>query len=504
MIKGTKNSTYCARLVRIMIFGAAMVWHPFSLLDAQQSSTVSNTEAFHRIVADIQARRYAEALAQSNIALRTSPQDYRIWTLRGMAYSGLENVSSALSSFEGALKIAPSYLPALESAAQLKYNQGDDSARPFLLRVLAQRPDDPTTHAMLGVLDYKKSDCSAAVSHFQQAGESIAAQPAALADYGRCLAILKRFQEAIPIFSQSLVLDSSQPSTRYDLALCQWNANRTQEALSTLQPLLETDQIDERVLLLAAAIYESANETQRAIDLLRKGILSNPKNAEAYLQFAYLSYEHGSPKISIDLLNTGLTQLPGDARLYLVRGVMYCQLGEFTKAMDDFQTANHLDPKLSFVDVAMGIVESQAHKSAESIAQFRAAAKKHPDQAFTQYLLAEALAQQEKSSLPEAIAAASRAVRLDPKLVSAQDLLAGIYLQEGRKQLAIEHSEAALAADPRDQQALYHLILALRNTERKGEIPALMKRMNELREEKNSLDAPKKRVHQLYETPEAK
>jgi tetratricopeptide (TPR) repeat protein len=251
-------------------------------------------------------------------------------------------------------------------------------------------------------------------------------------------------------------------------------------------------------------VYESLGDTQNAIDFLRKAILANPKNPDAYLQFAQLMYEHGSPKIGIDFLNAGLTQLPQEARLYLVRGVLLCQLGDFTKAFDDFQAANRFDPKLSYVEAAKGIVESQVHRPTEALAQFRAAAKEHPNEALTQYLLAEALSQQEKPDVAEEISSATRAFQLDPKMVAAQDLLAGIYLQEGQKQQAIDHSEAALAVDPNDQQALYHLILALRETERKAEIPALMKRMTELRQTERSEKSPQKRLHQLYEFPDAK
>ena len=181
---------------------------------------------------------------------------------------------------------------------------------------------------------------------------------------------------------------------------------------------------------------------------------------QAYLQFAELTYDHGSPKIGIDFLNAGIAQLPHEARLYLVRGVLLCQLGEFTKASDDFQAANRIDPGLSYVDVAQGIVESQVHKPAEALAQFRAAAKEHPDEALTQYLLAEAVSQQEKPNTAEEISAARRAVQLDPKLVAAHDLLAGMYLQQGDKHQAVAQSEASLAVDSKDQQALYHLILA--------------------------------------------
>ena len=471
---------------------------------AQQTDAPPKDGTFRHAVASIQQGDFARALTLTSTALHSDPNDYRIWTLRGMAYSGLQKEAQAQIAFEHALKIAPFYLPALEAEAQLKYRQGDDSARPLLSRVLTLLPNDSTSHAMLAVLDYRKRNCSDAISHFERASGSISSQPDILAMYGKCLAKQSRYEEAIPVFEKALALDSTKQGDRYNLAFCQWSVGRSADALATLQPLVAVDQSDGMVFELAAGIYESTGESQNAIDLLRRAILANPRDPNAYLQFAELTYEHGSPKIGIDFLNAGLTQLPQDARLYLVRGVLLCQLGEFTKAFDDFQAANRLDPGLSYVDVAKGIVESQVHKPEEALETFRLAAKEHPNEALTQYLLAEALSQQEKPNVAEEISAATRAVQLDPKLVAAQDLMAGIYLQEGDKQRTIAHSEAALAVDPQDQQALYHLILALRETERKGEIPALMKRMSELRRAEGAENAPQKRLHQLFEAPDAK
>jgi tetratricopeptide (TPR) repeat protein len=498
MIQALKKLRVIPSLAQLLL-GAAILCAPLGRLDAQRTGAASQDELLRRIVSDVQHGNFEAALSSSGVALRAAPKDYRIWTLRGMAYSGLQNKPSSLTAFQHALKIAPYYLPALEGAAQLEYQQGDESARPLLLRILSLRPIDPTTHGMLAILDYKKNDCSSAVSHFQQASASVSSQPDGLAMYGRCLAILERFQEAIPIFEQALSLDPSRQSVRYSLALCQWNSGNATDALASLRPLIASESGDERVLELAAGIYESTGETQQAIDMLRKAILANPKKPDAYVQFAYLTYEHGSPKIGIDFLNAGLTQLPQEPELYLVRGILLCQFGEYTKAFDDFETANRLDPSLSYAKVAKGIVQSQAHKSAEALAEFRVAAREHPNEALTQYLLAEAISQQDKPDIAEAIRAADRAIQLDPKLVAAEDLIAGIYLQEGDKQRAIEYSEAALKADPRDQQALYHLILALRKTERKTEIPALMKRLSELRAADGPEDAPQKRLHQLYE-----
>ncbi len=455
-----------------------------------------------RISDALRSRNFTQALTLSKAALAQWPNDYRIWTLRGMAAAGTGALTPALSAYQHALRISPTYLPALEGAAQSEFQMDQDAAGSLILRVLAQRPDDPTSHAMLGVLDYRKKNCADAVTHFRLATAVIAAQADVLTEFGACLTVQKQDQEAISVFAQALGLDPSSRQARYNLALAQWNAHHAEEALATLKPLIEATPVDEDGSTLAAEIFESRGDTERAIELLRKVILANPKHVEAYLQFAALSYDHASPQVGIDILNAGLTQLPNEPKLYLVRGVLLTQLGEFARAADDFEAANRIDPQLSFLGVAEGLVKSQQHKSAEALAEFRAAVKAHPNEAYAQYLLAEALQEEGKPEgspeYREEVDAANRAVKLDPGLVAAHDLLSAVYLENGRPDLAAQQCRAALALEANDQQAVYHLIVALRNSEQKDQIPALLKRLIALRANDKS-DQTTKRRYRLSE-----
>jgi len=449
---------------------------------------------------------FAQAEELAKAALAAHPEDYRVWTLRGMASAGQGNLRSALSCYEHALKLAPAYLPALEGTAQTAFQLHDAGARPALLKILAQRPDDPTSNAMLAVLDARAHNCDDAVRHFQKAGSAIASQSEALTEYGMCLSVLQRTDEAVGPFADALALDPARPDARYNLALAQWNARQADESLKTLQPSLVAASPNADALALAADIQESRNESAQAVDLLRKAILADPKGVEAYLQFAMLSYDHASPQVGIDILNAGLTQLPNEPRLYLVRGVLLTQLGEFSRASSDFEAANRIDPQLHFLRAAQGIVQSQQHDAPKAIASFRAAVKAHPDEAYAHYLLAEALQGEGKPEgspeFTEEVREAERALQLEPRLVAAHDLLGALYIEFGHVPEAIEQSRAALAVDPADQQAVYHLILALRKTGDKNELPGLVKKLMELQRDSKSM-SPAGKKFRLYEVPAA-
>jgi tetratricopeptide (TPR) repeat protein len=457
-----------------------------------------------RITRSLHNQNFDDALRDCDAALKKTPKDKRIWALRGIAYAGRGEPLAALDSYRHALGLDPAYLPALEGAAQIEYQQRSARAKPLILRVLAQLPNDPTSHAMLAFLEYAAKDCADAVPHFEKGGEVLAKQPIALAAYGACLAQAGQYNQAIPLFQQALGTEPSIEGIRFNLALAQWKAKQPQAALLTLQPVIEAGKGRGDALLLAADIYESTNDTPHAVELLRKAILSDPKNVDAYLDFANLSYDHASMQVGIDILNDGIGQLPNEARLYLVRGILYTQLGKFDEAAEDFETANRLDPKLSVLGAVQGLAASQQHKSVEARTAFRAAARAHPKDALTQYLLAEALSQesphQGSSDYAEELVAAKRACDLDPSMVAAHDLLATIYLRDGHTSLAIEQSNAALAVDPKDQQAIFHLVLGLRKTGQKDQISALLKRLAALRNATQS-EATQSKRYQLQEIP---
>src|SRR6185437_13303308 len=178
---------------------------------------------------------------------------------------------------------------------------------------------------------------------------------------------------------------------------------------------------------------------------------------------------------------------PDSARLYVARGVLKVQLSHSDAAIEDFDHAHRLDPKLSFAVDAIGIMQSQQHQNAQSLALFESQAKLHSDDALVQYLLAEQLSQStdnaEDSGLVAAIAAAKRATNLDPNYKAAHDLLAVLYIRAKQPKLAIQQAELALALDPNDQVALYQEIMARRRSGDTSKIEALTARLNEIRKE---------------------
>jgi tetratricopeptide (TPR) repeat protein len=339
---------------------------------------------------------------------------------------------------------------------------------------------------MLAVLEYQKGDCGAAVVHFKKAARLFDSQLAALNAYGTCLVKLRQFDDAIGIFEKALALAPQDRRQRQVLASVQLMAHKPELAVATLDPLL-TGTPDAQALELASSAYEDAHQTEKAVSSLREAILLEPQNVNLYVNFAVLSATHQSFDVGINVVNEGINLQPRAAPLYFARGVLLVQLAEYDKAQADFDKAYDLDPSQSLSIAAQGLAAAQRNDLDQALNGVQTKLARRPGDPILLYMQADILTQQgAEPGSPEfvkAMRSAKKAVEIRPTLGPARSVLAKLYLQSGQYQEAATECRKALEIDPKDQSAVYHLIQALRKTDRKSEIPGLLKSLASLRQQ---------------------
>jgi tetratricopeptide (TPR) repeat protein len=204
------------------------------------------------------------------------------------------------------------------------------------------------------------------------------------------------------------------------------------------------------------------------------------------------------------MIDAGLKAEPKAAPLYVARGILYVQLAQYDNAEADFEKADELDPRRAIASAAEGLAAVQKNDPDRALATVRAKLAKAPNDAFLLYLQADILAQKGpepgSAEFREAMTSAKKAVTLRPSLGDAHDILAKLYIQAGQNERAIQQCRKALKIDPDDQTALYHLIQVLRKSGRKDDLPELLKRLAELREESTKKEAE----HNRYKLVEEK
>ncbi len=439
------------------------------------------------ITSALRVRDYDKAVELSRAALRGSPNNAQLWTLQGIALASKGDNKEALTAFQRALKIAPDTIAALAGAAQIEYQAGNAAAVPLLNHLVQLRPEEPTAHAMLAVMEYRRGNCVAAAPHFAKAGELLDSQLDALHAYATCLVRLKRMDEAVTTFQRALALRPDDPREHLVLASIQLMAHKPQDAIATLQPLLASSGVDADTLQLASTAYEDAGDTPQAVSTLRQALLLAPRNVSLYLDFANICFTHESFQVGIDVLTEGLLLQPKSDDLYVARGVLYVQLAQYDKAEADFEKAYELNPNQSLSTAAQGLAAVQANDLDHALESVQTKLARKPNDPLLLYLQADVLSQKGADpGTPEfqmAMQSAKKAVALQPTLAAARGVLAKLYMQTGQYHEAIEQCRKALAIDPKDQTAVYRLIQALRKTGEKKEIPELLQRLAQLRED---------------------
>ncbi len=439
------------------------------------------------ITSALRNKEFEKALELLRPALRSSPENATLWAMQGTAYAGEGHKKEALASFHKALKISPDYLPALEGAIQIDYEDGNAAAIPLLQRVLGHRPRDSTSHAMLAVLQYQQGNCADAVGHFEKAGALFDTQIEGLHAYAMCLIKLKQPDRAAMVFQRALALNPQDHTERRLLASVQLMAHQPQGALDTLAPLLPSNSADAEALALASKAHEDLKDTPAAVNTLRQAILLDPANVNLYVDFANLCYAHDSFQVGINVVSDGIGLHPKAAPLYFARGVLYVQLAQYEKGQADFEKAYELDPSQSLSSAAQGLAAAQENDLDRALAKVQAGLAQKPNDAMLLYLQADILAERgAQPGTPEfetALRSSQQAIALQPTLGGPRGVLAALYLQAGQYKEAIEQCRKALEIDPKDRTAVYHLIQALRKTGNNSEIPDLLKRLALLRQQ---------------------
>jgi predicted Zn-dependent protease len=218
-------------------------------------------------------------------------------------------------------------LPALEGAAQIAYATRSPAAPDLLHRILLQRPEDQTSHAMLGSLSFQHGDCPAAIDHFDHSLALVQKSVEAQRELGACLLGAGRTSKGRRSISPHC---RARPEREESAAarICAMEVERFRCALAHLQPLLTSSATGSKPFSLAAQIAEEKGDTPRAVEWLRTAIVKDPADTANYLLFATISFNHASYQVGIDVVDSGIQQSPDAAKLYLARGVLQVQLSQ--------------------------------------------------------------------------------------------------------------------------------------------------------------------------------
>jgi len=411
------------------------------------------------LLSDLGNHRYAEAVSLANHDLQRRPGDPWLLTMRGLALDAMGKTGEGLASYQEALRTKPDYLPALKGAAQLTYRQHDARASLYLQRLLAIDPKESAAHAMMGVLEFERHDCHAAIRQFQASGDVVLTREVSATEYASCLMREQQTGTAVEALHRARSYFPQSRTLRYDLGLAQMQNGDTPGALATLAP--EPDD-DAGLLNLRASVEARTGDLNAAFFDLRHAVEMEPRDPRNYVDMALLCLDHDQYQRAADVMSTGIQYLPQNASFYAIRGIAYAELSRYDEAEKDFSRSAALDPKSAFGQLAHNILNVERSQPEQAKATLEKQVRDRPSDAVTNTLLADLLLQQGATpgqpEWDEAKAAVSRALRTRPDSVDALNLQGQIELEEGRLEAAAGTLEHARRLNPDNPATLNRLL----------------------------------------------
>jgi tetratricopeptide (TPR) repeat protein len=445
------------------------------VLLASPAYSENYSEARNAVAGAVSAHQNAEALRLLEPLLKAHPQDPSLWTLRGMALDTPEQTKESIDSFDKALSIDKSYLPALKGASQTAYLRGDPRASQYVQRLLAVAPANEVANAMAAAIAYDASDCGESIHYFERSGDEVIKNSVALAEFADCLSRQERWAQASQVLARGLPMHPGSVQMRFNLALAQMRDHHPDDAIQVLEPLVGAK--DSQLLNLLASAYAQTNRPDDASRTLQDAIMISPMDEANYLDLAILCLEHNQENRSVVAASAGISKIPNAATLYLIRGVAYAQIADYENAEKDFTVAARIDPNQSHSTIAMSMLYSDRNQIDKEKALLVQQLKTTPNDAVANYLMADILiregAEPGQPQFEEARTDLARSLATQPDSAEAQILMGTLYQQEEELPEALDHFNLALKVEPDNRSALDHEMMLLRKLHRNSEAAAV-------------------------------
>jgi tetratricopeptide (TPR) repeat protein len=336
---------------------------------------------------------------------------------------------------------------------------------------VAENPRDVLLKSRLAKVLLDRGDTDEAMSTFQ----SILAGGAdndTLADCGRTLVRHEQYQLATGFLQRV-------PNPGLDLIIALLHTAGPEAALEKLDNVLDS-QRDGDYYLLRAQVLDSAGKPGEAADSLNRGIRSSPTRADMYVQAAEFLIKHGHSEQAADMLEQATCLVPNAAELWMDRALVLALVKRYDEALKVLAQIESRWPEWSLPYLVNGILLEKQLKPAEARQMLDRAISLGSGQADAYYYKALVITETDPKDITEAHDAISQAIALNPE-DAAMRTLAGKILLDGKDyKRAVEQLEMAVRLQPtlvRAHDLLRTAYLALGNHDKAAEQVAQIKQI---------------------------
>jgi len=412
-------------------------------------------------------KRYDEAEGFYQQALKLDPHSAALLNNLGNHYLEKGETERAQAAYVKVVAIDPGHPNANVHLAQMSVaaKRGDAALRYLDHLPPADRstPAVELLRAQALNLAGQRAPAEALVERVeQQAGSDPHVSFAA----GMILAGWQRYADAENAFTRALDAAPSNFDILYNLGLAATRAGHLDRALEIFQTALKQRPGDVDCLYNLARVYSGRGEDDQAVILLVKAQQLAPTRPEIPLLLAHASEKLGYYADTAAAYDEYLKLRPSDDLARRERGFALARSAQFEQGLVDLRWYVHKYPKDARGLYELGIAETIKERP-KALEHFNQAIALDPKLTPARYARAVLLYQAGKPQ--EALPDLEEAVKLDPKDYRALDQLGEIELLLGHADDAVQTLSRAAKLAPQDPKILAHYSRALLRAGRKDE-----------------------------------
>jgi tetratricopeptide (TPR) repeat protein len=367
----------------------------------------------------VQEDRIPEAIIQYERMIAKNPRLTGGYVTLGTLYEHEGNLEKAESCYRKALKIQEDFGPAANHLARNIVTRGGniDEALTYAQIAKEKMPKSAAVMDTLGWVYYRKGSYLNAIAEFQDA----------------------------------LEMEPDSATINYHLGLAYLGNRQRDAAKEYLKKAvsLEPGLLQGRLLLCEIYLGERSQELAR--EQIEASLALSPRDTRVLMQKAALNLVGRDSKAAQEAYKKVIELDPGNVPAHVRLGLLYQLTDRRDKALASLEQALVLDPNQM---VALGLmlrIYLGQNKYEQAIAlcerQQAAVGENTPLWAYIEYLKGNVFLA--KKDLDAARRHLEKAIEINPNILMAYGMLAGIYVQEGKIPEAIGQYEKIISKNPR-------------------------------------------------------
>jgi serine/threonine protein kinase/tetratricopeptide (TPR) repeat protein/WD40 repeat protein len=364
-------------------------------------------------------KEWGQAVWACTNAIEMQPDEWRLWRLRGMAYTkmaknGQDVWSNALADHSQALALK-------QDDWQIWQGRGEAHAG---LRQWRQAIDDYSK----GIeLDSRQAE----LWHARGAAQNE----------------LHRYDLAVADFDEALRLDREHASARVERCESLRWKGEFDRAIADLSEALQRDPYDEFALAVRSAAYRGKGQFDLALADVDEALRLRPNYAFAFAQRGELRRFQGKYDLALADLDDAVALDPHYANAFAARGLVFQLKDNHARALADYTDAIRLDPEAARLYRTRGDMHVARREYAQAVDNFSQALRLEPTDAPT--LRIRGYTRYRQGDLDGAIADFDEAIWHQPIYALAYNDRGLAYVEKRQRYKALADYDEATRLDPK-------------------------------------------------------